>query len=53
MTLEELTLAHSECSQLLDQGLIESTQSSWACQAFYVNKRAEQRRGKKRLVINY
>ena len=33
--------------------MIESTQSNWACQAFYVEKRAEKLRGKKRLVIDY
>ncbi|KAH9649410.1 hypothetical protein KPL70_025977 [Citrus sinensis] len=44
---------HPECAELLAQGLIEPTTSPWACQAFYVNKRAETLRGKKRLVIDY
>ncbi|KAL4582307.1 hypothetical protein LXL04_006854 [Taraxacum kok-saghyz] len=35
------------------QSVIESTTSPWACEAFYVNKRNEQTRGKLRLVINY
>jgi len=42
-----------ECEQLLADGLIEPTNSNWACPAFYVNKRSEQVRGKKRLVIDY
>ncbi|GKD54736.1 hypothetical protein Tco_1288123 [Tanacetum coccineum] len=33
--------------------IIEPTTSLWACEAFYVNKRSEQVRGKLRLVINY
>lgn len=33
--------------------LIEPTRSEWICEAFYVNKRLEQARGKLRLVINY
>ncbi|KAH9680032.1 hypothetical protein KPL71_026386 [Citrus sinensis] len=49
----DLLLAKQECSQLLQQGLIESTDSDWACQAFYVEKRSELVRGKKRLVIDY
>ncbi|GKC39552.1 putative zinc finger, CCHC-type containing protein, partial [Tanacetum coccineum] len=39
--------------QLVSQGIIEPTTSPWACEAFYVNKRSEQVRGKLRLVINY
>lgn len=53
MTPDDEKLAQQECSQLLRLGLIEPTTSNWACQAFYVNKRAEMRRGKKRLVIDY
>ncbi|KAH9668361.1 hypothetical protein KPL70_021384 [Citrus sinensis] len=49
----DLLLAKQESSQLLQQGLIESTDSDWACQAFYVEKRSELVRGKKRLVIDY
>ncbi|KAH9763352.1 hypothetical protein KPL70_001139 [Citrus sinensis] len=49
----DLTLAKQECTQLLRQGLIEPTTSYWACQAFYVEKRSELVRGKKRLVIDY
>ncbi|RYR41952.1 hypothetical protein Ahy_A08g038396 [Arachis hypogaea] len=53
MNPEDLKLARAECAALLVQGLIEPTKSNWACQAFYVEKRAEQNRGKKRLVIDY
>ena len=53
MNLKHLKLAVDECSQLLSQDLIESTTSSWACEAFYVNKRSEQARKKLRLIINY
>ena len=53
MNPDHLKLAIDECSQLLSQELIQSTTSSWACEAFYVNKRSEQVRGKLRLVINY
>ncbi|KAL4378433.1 hypothetical protein GQ457_02G038020 [Hibiscus cannabinus] len=53
MNPEHLKLAEAECDELLQQGLIESADSQWACEAFYVNKRSEQARGKLRLVINY
>ncbi|RDX83586.1 hypothetical protein CR513_35475, partial [Mucuna pruriens] len=53
MTPSDLLLARQECHELLRQGLIEPTQSNWACQAFYVEKRSEKLRGKKRLVIDY
>ncbi|KAL0295483.1 UNVERIFIED_CONTAM: polyprotein [Sesamum radiatum] len=53
MTPDDLVLAREECNQLLALGLIEPTKSNWACPAFYVNKRTEQIRGKKRLVIDY
>ena len=46
-------IGQQECSQLLQQGLIESTDSDWACQAFYVEKQSELVREKKRLVIDY
>nr|GFC08586.1 RNA-directed DNA polymerase homolog [Tanacetum cinerariifolium] len=39
--------------QLVSQGIIEPTTSPWACEAFYVNRRSEEVRGKLRLVINY
>ncbi|KAH9698107.1 hypothetical protein KPL71_023885 [Citrus sinensis] len=45
MPPSELQLAQTECAELLAQGLIEPTTSPWACQAFYVNKRAETLRG--------
>ena len=45
--------ARQECQDLLRQGLIEPTESNWACQAFYVEKRDEKLREKKRLVIDY
>ena len=53
MTPSDLALAQDECNQLLQQGLIEPTTSDWACHAFYVEKRSEKARGKKRLVIDY
>ncbi|KAH9763380.1 hypothetical protein KPL70_001148 [Citrus sinensis] len=53
MSPSDLLLAQQECSQLLAQGLIELTNSQWACQAFYVEKHSEIVRGKKRLVIDY
>lgn len=53
MTPTDLKLAQEECSQLLAQGLIEPTKSQWVCQAFYVEKRSETIRGKKRFVIAY
>ena len=53
MSPSDLQLARQECNELLRQGLIEPTQSNWACQAFYVEKRSEKIRGKKRLVIDY
>ncbi|KAH9717281.1 transposon Tf2-2 polyprotein [Citrus sinensis] len=53
MSPSDLLLAQQECSQLLAQGLIEPTNSQWACQAFYVEKHYEIIRGKKRLVIDY
>ncbi|WVZ08580.1 hypothetical protein V8G54_021926 [Vigna mungo] len=53
MTPSDLQLARQECQELLTQGLIEPTHSNWACQAFYVEKRSERVRGKKRLVIDY
>ena len=53
MSPSDLKLAQAECADLLQQGLIEPTSSPWACQAFYVEKRSELKRGKKRLVIDY
>ena len=53
MTLSDLKLAQQECSQLFQQGLIEPTNSDWACQAFYVEKQSEIVRVKKFLVIDY
>ncbi|KAH9649380.1 hypothetical protein KPL70_025958 [Citrus sinensis] len=53
MSPSDLLLAQQECSQLLAQGLIEPTNSQWACQAFYIEKHSEIVRGKKRLVIDY
>lgn len=41
MNPEHLQLAKKECEELLDSGLIEPSDSQWACEAFYVNKRAE------------
>nr|KYP46018.1 polyprotein [Cajanus cajan] len=53
MSPSDLKLAKQECQELLRQGLIEQTTSNWACQAFYVEKRSERLRGKKRLVVDY
>ena len=53
MSPSDLLLAEQECCQLLQQGLIECTNSDWVCQAFYVEKHSELVRGKKILVIDY
>ena len=53
MSPTNLKLAQQECSDLLQQRLIEPTKSDWACQAFYVEKRSEIIQKKKRLVIDY
>lgn len=53
MSPSDLAMAREECAQLLKQGLIEPTESEWACQAFYVEKISEKVRGKKGLVIDY
>ena len=53
MNPEHLALAKQEISTLLTEGLIEPTSSPRACEAFYVNKHAEQIQEKLRLVINY
>ncbi|GJX90841.1 putative reverse transcriptase domain, viral movement protein [Tanacetum coccineum] len=53
MNPEHYQLAKEECEQLVSQGIIEPTTSPWACEAFYVNKRSKQVRGKQRLFINY
>ncbi|CAE6074580.1 unnamed protein product [Arabidopsis arenosa] len=53
MNPDHYNLALEEVDQLQKEDLIEKTTSPWACEAFYVNKRAEQVRGKLRLVINY
>ncbi|GJY14750.1 putative reverse transcriptase domain, viral movement protein [Tanacetum coccineum] len=49
MNPDHYQLAKEECEQLVSQGIIEPTTSPWACEAFYVNKRSEQVRGKLRL----
>ncbi|CDP20417.1 unnamed protein product [Coffea canephora] len=43
MNPEDTKLAEQECQELLKFGLIEISHSQWACQAFYVNKRSEQK----------
>jgi hypothetical protein len=53
MNPEHKILTQEECAQLQAQGLIEPTDSQCSCEAFYVNKRSEQKRDKLRLVINY
>ncbi|KAM6553941.1 hypothetical protein CsatB_014703 [Cannabis sativa] len=45
----KMKMASKECQQLESQGLIEDTNSPWACHAFYVNNRAEQTRGRQRV----
>ncbi|PKI46080.1 hypothetical protein CRG98_033535 [Punica granatum] len=50
MNQNPLKLATAECAELLQQDLIEPSDASWACEAFYVNKRSEQVRGKLRLL---
>jgi len=44
MTPSDRQAALEECQKLLKQGLIELTNSDWACQAFYVKKRLEEKR---------
>ncbi|KAK8977801.1 hypothetical protein V6N11_000128 [Hibiscus sabdariffa] len=46
MNLDHQRLAEAECKELLQQDLIEPSDSQWSCEAFYVNKRSEQARGK-------
>lgn len=53
MNPDQQSMAIAECQDLLAADLIEVSNSQWACEAFYVNKRSEQVRGKMRLVINY
>lgn len=38
---------------MLRQGMIKPTKSEWTCQIFYVEKRSEKMRGKKRLIVDY
>ncbi|KAK2655186.1 hypothetical protein Ddye_008238, partial [Dipteronia dyeriana] len=42
-----------ECEELFRLDLLEPTSSPLACQSLYIEKRSEQMRGKKRLVIDY
>nr|GEZ01868.1 putative reverse transcriptase domain, viral movement protein [Tanacetum cinerariifolium] len=44
MNLDHYQLAKEECEQLVSQGIIEPTNSPWACEAFYVSKRSEQKK---------
>lgn len=53
MSPQEKYLCKQEITQLLQQQLIEPCKGPWACPTFYVRKHSEQKRGKKRLVINY
>lgn len=53
MTPKLYQQAVAELTHLQAEGIIEPTSSPWACEAFYVIKRAEQARGKLRLVVNY
>lgn len=52
MIEEDTEICRKEIAELLEKDLIEPSSSNWACLAFYVNKHNEQKRGKKRLVIN-
>ena len=45
MNPKHLALAKQELYTLLSEGLIEPIASPWACEAFYVNKHAEQIQG--------
>ncbi|PKI44150.1 hypothetical protein CRG98_035443 [Punica granatum] len=42
MNPEHQQLAIDECAEQLQQDLIEPSDSPWACEVFYVNKRSEQ-----------
>ena len=53
MNREHLVLAKQELSTLLTKGLIEPMTLPWACEAFYLNKHAEQIQRKLKLVLNY
>lgn len=53
MSSAHYELATIEMEQLLTEQLIEPTNSPWASEAFYVNKRTEHNKGKMRLFINY
>ena len=53
MSLADTELCRQEIEDLLAKNLIEPSTSSWGCQAFYVNKHSKQKRGKKKMVINY
>ncbi|MCO5575202.1 hypothetical protein L7F22_028999 [Adiantum nelumboides] len=53
MSIEDANLCKIKIDQMLKDGLISPLNNPYACQAFYVNNHSEQKRGKKRLVINY
>ena len=53
MSPDHSQLAKKECQELLKSTFIENSDSQWACQAFYVNKKSEQVRENMKLVINY
>ncbi|MCO5562365.1 hypothetical protein L7F22_015991 [Adiantum nelumboides] len=52
MSIEGANLCKIKIDQMLKDGLISPSNNPYACQA-YVNNHSEQKRGKKRLVINY
>ncbi|MCO5562366.1 hypothetical protein L7F22_015992 [Adiantum nelumboides] len=52
MSIEDANLCKIEIDQMLKDGLISPSNNPYACQPFYVNNHSEQKRGKKRLVIN-
>ncbi|KAK8562834.1 hypothetical protein V6N12_010900 [Hibiscus sabdariffa] len=44
MNPDHQKLVKTECNELLQQDLIEPSDSQWSCEAFYINKRSEQAR---------
>ncbi|XP_075099164.1 uncharacterized protein LOC142176027 [Nicotiana tabacum] len=49
MNPDHFQLAKKELEELLEFDLIEPSDSQWACEAFYINKRSKQTRGKFRV----
>lgn len=53
MRAEDLADREKENDAILVVGFIVLLKSNWACIGFHVNNHFEQRRGKKRLVVDY